>query len=61
MTGESGGGESPNGAPAAAPIKPLNGVALAKEVALERLQNTLEWLLSRLKHYRAKRGDWWDK
>ena len=55
-------GRSPNGATPAAPVqtKPLNGVALAKEVALERLQNLLEWLLARLKRYRERRGDWWD-
>ena len=62
MTEEPGGAQSrAGGAPAAAPIKPLNGVALAKEVALERLQNLLEWLLRRLKRYREKRGDWWEK
>jgi hypothetical protein len=53
--------QSPDGAAPAAPSKPLNGVALAKEVALQRLQDTLEWLLRRLKRYREKRGDWWDK
>lgn len=58
MTQEPGRAESPDGA---APIKPLNGVALAKEIALERLQNLLEWLLRRLKRYREKRGDWWEK
>ena len=58
---------APNGAsPATAPAapgetKPLNGVALAKEVALERVQNLLEWLLRRLKRYRAARGNWWEK
>lgn len=57
---------SPNGvtpATEAEPMQttPLNGVALAKEVALERLQNLLEWLLARLKRYRARRGDWWEK
>jgi hypothetical protein len=61
VTGEPGGGEPPDGAAPAAPLKPLNGVALAKEVALQRLQDALEWLLRRLKRYRAKRGDWWDK
>ena len=50
-------------APDAAPLgtKPLNGVALAKEVVLERLENMLEWLLRRLKRYRAARGNWWEK
>ena len=40
--------------------KPINGIALLKEVALERLQNLLEWLLARLKRYRARRGNWWE-
>lgn len=75
MTGEDyggGGAESPNGTTtsaatadvAAAPATetpPLNAIALAKEVVLERLENLLEWLLRRLKRYRAKRGDWWEK
>ena len=61
MTGKGSGAESPDSAPAVAPIKPLNGVALAKEVALQRLQDALEWLLRRLKRYRAGRGDWWEK
>ena len=61
MTGESGGAQSPDGAAPTAPIKPLNGVALLKEVALERLQNALEGLLRRLKRYRARRGNWWEK
>jgi len=52
-------GAAPPAAPAEVP--PLNAVALAKEVALERLQNVLEWLLHRLKRYRARRGDWWEK
>ena len=61
MTGEGGGGaQSPDGAAPSTPIKPLNGVALAKEVALQRLQDTLEWLLRRLKRYRARRGNWWE-
>ncbi len=60
MTERADGPQSPDGA---APVeaKPLNAVALAKEVALERLQNLLEWLLRRLKRYRAGRGDWWEK
>jgi hypothetical protein len=62
VTEQPGGAESAaREAPAAAPIKPLNGVALAKEVALQRLQDVLEWLLARLKRYRAKRGDWWER
>ena len=43
-----------------AEAKPLDGVALAKEVILDRLQNMLEWLLRRLKRYRAGRGNWWE-
>ena len=50
---------SPPAAPAKAP--PLNAIALAKEVVLERVQNLLEWLLRRLKCYRAGRGNWWEK
>ena len=76
MTGESAGAgagaaESPNGtAASAAPAdastapaetKPLNAIALGKEVVLERAQSLLEWLLRRLKRYRAGRGDWWEK
>jgi hypothetical protein len=55
-------------APAAAPAprppvetKPLNAVALAREVVLDRLEHLLSWLLHRLQRYRAKRGDWWEK
>ncbi len=62
------GGDEPGGEPAAAPApappvqtKPLDAIALAKEVILERTQNLLEWLLRRLKRYRASRGDWWEK
>jgi hypothetical protein len=54
-----GNGASPPAAPARTP--PLNAIALAKEVVLERLQNLLEWLLRRLKRYRAGRGNWWEK
>ena len=63
MTGEGTEPRSPDGTAPAAPMetKALNGVALAKEVALERLQNALEGLLRRLKRYREKRGDWWEK
>jgi hypothetical protein len=64
VTDERAGGGRADGAPdRAAPVqaKPLNGVALAKEVVLERLENLLEWLLRRLKRYRAARGDWWEK
>ena len=61
MTGEGSEARSPDDAAPAAPIKPLNGVALAKEVFLDRLQSLLEWLLRHLKRYREKRGDWWEK
>ncbi|HEV2059660.1 MAG TPA: hypothetical protein VGR11_09900 [Solirubrobacteraceae bacterium] len=47
--------------PAPAQTKGLNAVALAKEVILDRLQGLLEWLLNRLKRYRARRGNWWEK
>ncbi len=53
---------APQPPPAAPPVehKPIDAIALFKEVALERLQNLLEWLLRRLKRYRAKRGNWWE-
>ncbi len=56
-------GSTNGAAPSAAPVEtpPLNAVALAKEVVLERMQNLLEWLLRRLKRYRAGRGNWWEK
>ncbi len=48
-------------APAVAPEhKPMDGLSLAKEVVLERLENVLEWLLMRLRRFRAKRGNWWE-
>jgi len=52
-----------NGAAPAAPVeaKPIKAVALAREVVLERMQNLLEWLLCRLKRYRAARGEWSDR
>jgi len=56
-----GGQDDADAAPAPVQTEPLNAVALAKEVVLERLQNLLEWLLRRLKRYRAGRGDWWEK
>jgi hypothetical protein len=56
---ETGNGASLPAAPAETP--PLNAIALAKEVVLERLQSLLEWLLRRLKRYRAGRGNWWEK
>ena len=49
---------SPSAAPAETP--PLDTFALAREVVLERVQNLLEWLLRRLKRYRAGRGNWWE-
>ena len=64
------GADAPGGDPAPAPAavpdapvetKPLNALALAHEVVLERTQNLLEWLLRRLKRYRARRGDWWER
>jgi hypothetical protein len=54
----------PPPAPAAAAStehQPIDGIALFKEVALERLENLLEWLLARLRRYRARRGNWWEK
>ena len=50
----------PPAAKAADEHKPIDAVALAKEVVLERLQHLLEWLLMRLKRYREKRGNWWE-
>jgi hypothetical protein len=47
-------------APEQAEVKPIDGIALAKEVALERVENLLEWLLMRLRRYRARRGNWWE-
>lgn len=40
--------------------KPIDGIALFKEVVLDRLQHFLEWLLMLLKRYRARRGNWWE-
>jgi len=59
MTSEQAAAEPP---PATAPAErtPINPVALAKEVALERLENLLEWLLTRLRRFRARRGNWWE-
>ena len=57
-------GGEPTSAPAPAPpveTKPLNAVALAQEVILDRLETLLTWLLQRLQRYRARRGDWWEK
>ena len=56
---------APDPAPAEAPApvehKPIDGIALFKEVALDRLEHLLEWLLARLKRYRARRGNWWEQ
>jgi|GEM_PF-4494860 len=46
---------SPAAAPEAAEAKPIDGIALAKEVVLERLENLLAWLLIRLRRYRERR------
>lgn len=40
--------------------KPIDAIALAKEVMLERLENLLERLLMALRRYRARRGNWWE-
>lgn len=65
MRGQRGRGGEPDAheGAAAAPteVKPLNGVALAKEVVLDRVQGMLEGLLRRLKRYRAGRGNWWER
>jgi len=60
---ERAGAEAPAGASAAVPgeQKPIDGIALFKEVALDRLEHLLEWLLLRLKRYRARRGNWWEQ
>lgn len=54
------GGADPAAAKPPVEHKPIDAIALAKEVFLERLQNLLEWLLMRLKRYRARRGNWWE-
>ncbi len=56
-------GDPPPAAAPAAPAetKPLNAIALAQEVALDRLERLLTWLLARLRRYRARRGDWWER
>ncbi len=53
-----------SGAPAAPPAvehEPIDAVALAKEVVLDRLEHLLESLLARLRRYRARRGNWWER
>lgn len=60
------GADAPGGDPAAAPVKPaevepINAIALAKEVVLDRVERLLTWLLERVRRYRAKRGDWWER
>lgn len=54
--------DPPAAPPPAAPadVKPLNAIALLKEVALERIEALLVWLLARLRRYRARRGNWWE-
>jgi hypothetical protein len=54
-------GPAPVSASASAEHKPIDGIALFKEVALDRLEHVLEWLLARLKRYRARRGNWWEQ
>lgn len=46
--------------PSAAPAepKPINAIALAKEVVLDRIEQLLEFLLRRLRRWRAGRPDW---
>jgi hypothetical protein len=53
--------QAPVEVPAPAEQKPIDGIALFKEVALDRLEHLLEWLLARLKRYRARRGNWWEQ
>lgn len=60
------GAGAPGGDPASAPVKPaevepINAIALAKEVVLDRVERLLTWLLERVQRYRAKRGDWWER
>lgn len=59
MTGEPAATDAP---PATPPVQhqPIDGIALFKEVVLERLENLLEWLLMRLRRFRARRGNWWE-
>ena len=59
--GAAGSTDPPATSGAPAETKPLDAVALAKEVILDRLQGMLEWLLRRLKRYRAGRGNWWER
>lgn len=60
------GAGAPGGDPAPAAVKPaevepINAIALAKEVVLDRVERLLTWLLERVQRYRAKRGDWWER
>jgi hypothetical protein len=52
--------EPAGGAAPAAPAdhKPIDAVALAKEVALDRLEQLLELLLRALRRWRAGRASW---
>ena len=49
-----------DGAPPAQGAR-LNAPALAKEVALDRLERLLERMLAALRRYRARRGNWWER
>ena len=59
MSGEPAAVDPPPATPPAE-HKPIDAIALFKEVVLDRLERFLEWLLMRLKRYRAKRGNWWE-
>ena len=50
-----------SGGPPPASVPRLNAPALAKEVALDRLERLLERLLAALRRYRARRGKWWER
>ena len=59
-SGSAGAAKAPAAPAPAGEAEPLNAIALAKEVVLDRIQGLLEWLLRRLKRYRAGRGNWWE-
>lgn len=40
---------------------PLDAGALGKAVVLDRIEQLLEWLLARLRRFRARRGNWWER
>jgi hypothetical protein len=52
---------TPTPTPTPAEHTPIDGIALLKEVMLDRLEHALEWLLARLRRYRARRGNWWER